>query len=106
MRNRELALERQVSQVIGNMCFLLLAIEDEAGPESRRGYIERNSIALLSNYNKPGLDPPSQGWLGHHSDRERVRKSGLWNQNHVDETYDPTFLGTLDRLVSDVRRAA
>ena len=106
VRSSELALERLVSQVVGNMCFLWLAIEDEAGPESRRGYIERNSISLLSNYNKPGLDPPSQGWLGHHSDRERVRKSGLWNQNHVDETYDPAFLGTLDRLVSDVRRAA
>jgi hypothetical protein len=105
VRSSELALERLVSQVIGNMRFLWLAIEDEAGPESRRGYIERNSIALLSNYNKAGLDPPSQGWLGHHSDRERVRKSGLWNQNHVEEGYDPAFLGTLDRLVSDVRRA-
>jgi len=106
VRNGELPLERQVSQVIGNMCFLWLAIEDEARPESRRGYIERNSIALLSNYNKPGLDPPSQGWLGHHSDRERVRKSGLWNQNHVDEDYDQAFLDTFDRLVSDVRHEA
>jgi hypothetical protein len=88
------------------MRFLWLAIEDEAGPDSRRGYIERNSIALLSHYNKPALDPPSQGWLGHHSDRERVRKSGLWNQNHVEEAYDPAFLDALDRLVSDVRRAA
>ena len=106
VRSGELVLERRVSQVIGNMSFLWLAIEDEAGPESHRGYVERNSIALLSNYDKPALDPPSPGWLGHHSDRERVRKSGLWNQNHVDETYDPAFLDTLDRLVSDVRRAA
>jgi hypothetical protein len=104
--SRELALERQVSQVIGNMWLLWLAIEDAAGPESRRGYVERNSIALLSNYNKPSLDPPSQGWLGHHSDRERVRKSGLWNQNHVEEAYDPAFLDTLDKLVSGVRLAA
>ena len=106
VRSGELALERQVSQVIGNMSFLWLAIEDQAGAESRRGYVERNSIALLSNFNKPGLDPPSQGWLGHHSDRERVRKSGLWNQNHVEEAYDPAFLDTLGRLVSDVRHAA
>jgi hypothetical protein len=106
VRRGELALERQASQVIGNMWILWLAIEDEAGPESRRGYIERNSIALLSNFNKPALDAPSQGWLGLRSNRERVRKSGLWNQNHVDETYDPTFLDTLDRLVSDVKRAA
>jgi hypothetical protein len=104
--SRELALERQVSRVIGSMWVLWLAIEDATGPESRRGYVERNSIALLSNYNKPPLDPPSQGWLGHHSDRERVRKSGLWNQNHVEETCDPAFLETLDKLVSDVRPAA
>ena len=94
-----------------------MAIEDEAGPESRRGYIERNghvaddaanfaAIALLSNYNKPTLDPPSQNWLGHRSDRERVRKSGLWNQNHVEEPYDPAFLDSLDQLVSQAKRAA
>jgi hypothetical protein len=106
MRTGELALERQVSQVIGNMWILWLAIEDEAGPDSRRGYVERNSIALLSNFNKPALDPPSQGWLGHHSDRERVRKSGLWNQNHVEADRDPAFLDTLDRLVLDVSRVA
>jgi hypothetical protein len=106
VRSGELALEGQVSQIIGNMRFLFLAIADEAGPESRRGYIERNSIALLSNYNKPALDPSSQDWLGHYSDRERIRKSGLWNQNHVEEVYDPDFLDTFDRLVSDVKRAA
>jgi hypothetical protein len=76
------------------------------GPESQRGYIERNSIALLSSYNKAPLDPPSITWLGRHSDRERVRKSGLWNQNHVEEACDPAFLDCLDRLVSDVQRAA
>ena len=106
VRSGELALERLVSRVIGNMRFLWLPIEDEAGPESSRGYIERNCIALLSNYNKAALDPPSQSWLGHHSDRERVRKSGLWNQNHVDEACEPAFLDTLDRLVSDVKCAA
>ena len=88
------------------MSFLWVPVDDEPGPESARGYVERNSIALLSNYNKPALDPPSAGWLGHHSDRDRVRKSGLWNQNHVEETYDPSFLDTLERLVSDVRWVA
>jgi hypothetical protein len=100
VRSGELVLECEVSQVIGRMPFLWLALDDEAGPESRRGYIERNAIALLSNYNKPPLDAPAQGWLGHYCDRERVRQSGLWNSNHVDESYDPTFLDELDRLVS------
>jgi len=101
VRDGELTLEREVSQVIGKMPFLWLSIEDEAGPESRRGFIERNSIALLSNYNKPRLDPPSAVWLGHHCNRERVRNSGLWNSIHVDEDYDPAFLDELDRLVSE-----
>jgi hypothetical protein len=105
VREGELALERDVSCVIGAMFFLWLPIEDEAGPNSLRGYIERNAIALLSNYNKPALDPPSQDWLGHHSDRERVRKSGLWNQNHVEEACDAAFLDNLDTLVLNARRA-
>lgn len=96
----ERILECEVSQTIGKMPFLWIAIEDEAGPQSLRGTIERNSIALLSNYDKPPLDPPSQKWLGHHCDRERVRNSGLWNSMHVSESYDPAFLDELDRLVS------
>lgn len=83
-----------------------MAIEDEAGPESERGYIERNSIALLSNYHKPALDAPSSNWLGHYCTRERVRQPGLWNQNHVDEGYDPAFLDNLHRLVKSAEHAA
>lgn len=98
-RDGEKPLEREVSQAIGKMPFLWLAIEDESGPDSLRGYIERNAIALLSNNNKPGLDPPSPEWLGHQCNRDRVRKSGLWNSNHVDEPYDPSFLGCMEELV-------
>ena len=49
---------------------------------------------------KAVLDPPSPGWLGLHSSRERVRLSGLWNQRHVHEDYDPVFLFDLERLIS------
>ena len=84
------------------MPFLSLAIDDDAGPGSKRGYIERNAIALVSNFGKTPLDPPSQLWLGRHSERERVRSSGLWNSNHVVEQYDPAFLGELERLVSAI----
>ena len=99
---RELPLERAVSQVIGNMPFLWLSVDDEPGPQSLRGFIERNAIALLSNYGKPPIDPPSDSWLGSHCTREKVRTSGLWNSNHVDESYDPAFLGTLASLVERV----
>jgi hypothetical protein len=105
VRGRERGLECEVSKIIGAMPFVWLAIEDEAGPQSARGYIERNAIALLSNYNKTPLDPPSKNWLGHDADRERVRNAGLWNQNHVDETYDPSFLDRLDQMVSHARHA-
>lgn len=92
-------LEIAVSQRIGAMPFLWLRIDDDPGPSSLRGYIERNAIALLSNFQQPTLDPPSEGWLGAYSDRERVRRSGLWNSNHVDESYDPQFIETLRHVV-------
>ena len=66
---------------------------------SLRGYIARNSIALLSNYRSDGIDPPFNDWLGRFSNREKVRRSGLWNSNDVDEPYAPAFLGVLMRLV-------
>ena len=102
VRVNEFVLEREVSDVIGVMPFLWLAIEDEPGAESLRSDIERNAIALLSNFGKQAIDPPSAGWLGHSCNRERIRKSGLWNSNHVDERYDPAFLERLERLVTDM----
>jgi hypothetical protein len=106
IRLGEVVLEQAVSKVIGRMPFLWLAIDDEPGPGSLRGFIERNSIALLSNYGKEKIDPPSAGWLGHHCDRERVRESGLWNSNHVDETCDPAFSDGLERLIDRVEARA
>jgi len=82
------------------MPFLWLAVDDDAGPESKRGYIERNAIALLSNASKPPIDPPSSNWLGHHCDRPLVRQSGLWNNNHVNENYDAEFLAELEQLIA------
>src|SRR5262245_40336424 len=101
VRRNEHTLECEVSRFIRAMPFLWLRVDDEAGPDSLRGNIERNSIALLSNYQKTPLDPPSQQWLGRQCDRERVRNSGLWNSHHVDESYDPSFLDQLDLLVSE-----
>lgn len=102
IRKREQPLERKVSTMIGDMPYLWLAIEDEPGPDSRRGYIERNAIALLSNFGKHPIDPPSPSWLGRLCDREKVRNSGLWNSNHVDEDYDPRFLDILKHLIDEM----
>jgi hypothetical protein len=83
-----------VNEVIRAMPFLWLGVTDVPGPESLRGRIERNSIALLSKLRKPPLDPPSSQWIGYscaHGD-ERVTHSGLWNQKHVDEDYVTSFV--------------
>jgi len=100
IRDGEIEIEKMVSSVIGQMPFLWLNIPDAPGPESDRGFIERNAIALLSNSRKTAIDPPSQQWLGHHSDRARVRASGLWNSNHVEEAYDPSFLDRFGVLIT------
>jgi hypothetical protein len=105
VRAGEVALECEVSAVIGAMPFLWLGIDDEPGRKSLRGYVERNAIALLSSYRKEQLDAPSSGWLGHNCESERVRESGLWNSNHVVQGYDPDFLGTLERLIEQTRAA-
>ena len=84
-------IEKLVSEHIRSMPPLWLEVGDEPRPNSMRGYIERNAIGLLSNYPKldtsEALDPPSTDWLGHHSQNEKVRGSGLWNSNHTDEGY-------------------
>lgn len=103
IRDSEYPVEKMVSDYIRSMPFLWLAVNDPPGPESLRGYIERNSIGLLSNFGKDmAIDPPSPNWLGRYADRDKVRLSGMWNVNHVDESYDPTFLDVLSRKVEEM----
>ncbi len=104
-REIEEALERKVRAEIGAMPFLWIAVEDEAGPESMRSCIERNTIALLSNYQRPPLDSPSDDWLGSWCSRTKVKESGLWNNRHVDERYQPQFLDTLEAVVGTMRES-
>jgi hypothetical protein len=99
IRRFEAPLEQEVSDIIRGMSFLWLSVDDAAHPESARGVVERNAIALLSNYGKQPLDAPSEHWRGRKCDREKVRMSGLWNNRHVDEDYDPAFLDTMESLV-------
>jgi hypothetical protein len=99
VRANELAMECAVSRTIGAMQFLWFVVDDAPGRNSARGYIERNAIALLSNYGKEPLDRPSEQWLGHCCNRSLVRESGLWNNRHVDEDYDPAFLDHLEAFV-------
>ena len=99
VKAEEQRLEQLVGEYIRAMPFLWVSVEDAPGGDNARAVIERNSIALLSNFNHAPLDAPSPAWLGRFSDRQRVRTSGLWNNNHVDETYQRAFLDQLERLV-------
>ncbi len=98
-RLAEVPVERDVSAVIGAMPFLWIEVADPAGAGSHRAYLERNSIALLSNFGKEPIDKPSEGWLGLHSPQQTIRTSGLWNTNHVGDEYTPAFLDVLEKYV-------
>jgi len=99
VRIKEHPLEIRVSKTIGCMPFVWVKVDDEPGPNSMRKYIERHSIGLLSNYMRPSINHPSSSWLGRYCTNEKVRNSGLWNVDHVDENYDPSFLDDLDHFV-------
>jgi hypothetical protein len=83
VRDRELALEREVSRKIGAMPLIWLSVPER----DDRGPIERDLIALLSNAVQDPVDGASPGWLGHHADRTAIRESGLWNVNHTHDTF-------------------
>ena len=105
VRERECPLEQAVSRHIrGGMSFLWLKVNDPPGPDGKRCYIERNAIALLSNYDAGAnpVDPPSPEWLGRWAASEQIRRSGLWNVNHVAEDYDPGFLDVLQNYVGQM----
>ena len=100
LRLNELEMEQRVSTYLRELPFLWVDVDDEPGPESARAYLERNAIALVSNYDKSPVDPRADEWLGTDSRSEKIRESGLWNVNHVDESYDPDFLDRLAEAVT------
>jgi hypothetical protein len=99
VRLAEAPLEREVSTYIGQMPFLWMNVPDDPSPTSNRAYLELNSIALLSNFECPRIDPPSPNWLGLQSSKRTIQESGLWNTTDVEKFHDPTFLGKLRAYV-------
>ena len=92
--SQEAGIEREASRHIGAMPFLWLSVPGRAD----RGYLESNSIALISCLTG-GPDQLSASWLGRHAARAEIRASGLWNVHHVSGHYDPAFLHRLAQLV-------
>ena len=98
VRDSEKLLEKQVSEYIGSMQLLWIAVEDEPGPESDRAFIEKNAIALLSG-NGSKVDPASSDWLGRQSSHQLISTTGLWNVNFVGGSYDSRFLEVFEAYV-------
>jgi hypothetical protein len=95
---KERSLERQVSQFIGQMSVLWLAISDPPSKTSDRAYIEQNAIALLAG--RDGIvDFPCSDWMGLNSPSIIIRESGLWNLNYVGATYDSRFMDVFSAYV-------
>jgi len=101
LRLKELDLERRVSDYIRDLPFLWVNVDDEPSPDSDREYLERNVIALVSNYGEEPIDPRDDRWLGYDSPSEKIRRSGLWNVDHVDEDYDPVALDRLTEAIAE-----
>ena len=79
------------------MPFLWLAVPTRED----RGYLERNSISLLSTA-AGDADAASQEWLGRYTVNPAVTRSSLWNVNHVDEPYEQRVLDLLAAYVCDL----
>jgi hypothetical protein len=95
----EYELERAVSAVIGAMSVLWLPIDDPPDPTSARGVVESGTIAAVSNFGRPPIDPPSTNWLGRHASRREILESGLWNVNHVTEPPSSQILDVIDSWI-------
>ena len=91
----EADLETRVSRVIGAMPFAWLPVPDRGAGGSDRGWLERNTIAILSGLTG-SADVPSPHWLGRWAPRAEVRESGLWNVNHVRDVYDPCAVSEIE----------
>jgi hypothetical protein len=95
----ERGLEKMVSDYLSELQVALIEIPGISDKANDRSYIEQNLIAVFSNRCTP-LDPPSYQWLGNCSDKREIRKSGLWNVNHVEQQCDPHFIEVLNHYIS------
>ena len=100
VREQEHDLEQRVSEYIRELPFLWVGVDGEPGPECDRAVIERNTIAMVS-YSRRSAGPSDLDWLGYHSSRTEVYRSGLWNVRHVADEFDPTALDLLAEYVEE-----
>ena len=89
-----------ITDYIGNMRFMWVRIDGEEGHRIR-SKVEKNAIALLSDYHGLSDDKQSPNWLGKYRNNpncpkpnhKKLTKSGLWNVNFVtNKSYCRSFL--------------
>ena len=90
---------RCISTYIGNMPFLCIRVDGQ-GSHNQRKFIESNAIALLSNWRRDSIDPPSDAWLGRKARKVEISNSGLWNIQHTKSKHKHEFLGVLDDYIA------
>lgn len=95
LREQEHPLEEAVSAYIRRLPFLVVEITDEPGPQSDRAYIEKNTIALVSQSRLHGHVQLPDQWLGNYAPEATIRKSGLWNIDHVGSFWTQSAIDTL-----------
>lgn len=103
--------EKKVSEYIRKLPFLFVKVDPKNNGAKDRKYLENNLIALISNINRKSRnqlcpDLPSPEWLGHHSTRDAVRDSALWNNNGTKGNYDSKSLDLLKHYIEEMRNGA
>ena len=92
VREQEHPLEKRVSDYIGSLPFLILNVPGEPGPKSDRATMEKQLISTFSFYRRQHDWLRSSNWLGSHSPKKEVYKTGLWNINHVEGFSSPSVV--------------
>ena len=96
-----------ITDHMGKTRFLWVRIDGDDG-HIKRQRVEKNAIALLSDFHGSASDKQSSSWLGRHRvnpcdvkrNHEKLAKSGLWNVDFVGKKiYKPSFLDDLQDAV-------
>jgi hypothetical protein len=101
LRRQEHPLELAVSAYIRRLPFLVVDIPGEPGPKSDRAFIEKNTIALVSQSRLRGDQQIPDSWLGNHAAAGEIRQSGLWNIDHVGGFHTTAALDLLEEYASN-----
>lgn len=95
LRAQEHPLEQRVSKYIASLPFLVVDIPGDSGPDSSRAHLERNLIALVSHARRTNPDLMRGEWLGSHSPKAEIAKTGLWNIQHTSGLYTESVVEDL-----------